>query len=236
MAPPPADKKTDKKPEKPPGWNFDWVEGVVLLIFLLAIASTLVPGIINFVKNGELTFFGLSSATVIEFFRSILPFLKVFGIALGAVLAYGTYHFNKKGDAVWLEEKIRVNSPTLQAKSEAVSPADIIPTRNLQQEKWERIVKNSESENASEWRLAIIEADILLDDLLSTLHLPGDTMGDKLKAVEKSDFTTIEYAWEAHKARNMVAHQGEEYLLNQRECRRIISLYEAVFREFHLIT
>ena len=60
-------------------------------------------------------------------------------------------------------------------------------------------------------------------------------MGEKLKAVEKSDFTTIESAWEAHKARNMIAHEGSDFLINQREIHRIISLYEAVFKEFYLI-
>jgi len=233
---PPADKKGDKKEEKPAGWNLDATEAIIVGIFFLAILSTVVPAIIHFIREGQIYFFGLSSAEVIEFFRSALPFLKLLGLVLGGLFAYGTYHFNNKGDAIWTEEKMRVNSPTVNKKGETVSIPEVVPAKNPQQEKWERIVKNSQSENSSDWRLAIIEADIMLDDLLEKLHLPGDTMGDKLKAIEKSDFNTIEYAWEAHKARNMIAHQGEEYLLNQRECRRIISLYEAVFREFHLIT
>jgi hypothetical protein len=81
----------------------------------------------------------------------------------------------------------------------------------------------------------VIEADIILDSLLEKLNLPGQTMGDKLKAVERSDFLTIDQAWEAHKARNNIAHQGGEFLFNQREARRIIALYGEVFKEFHLI-
>jgi transposase len=60
-------------------------------------------------------------------------------------------------------------------------------------------------------------------------------MGERMKAIEKSDFNTIDDAWEAHKARNNIAHQGGGFALNQREARRIISLYERVFREFQLI-
>ena len=67
------------------------------------------------------------------------------------------------------------------------------------------------------------------------LNLHGDTIGDKLKAVEKSDFLTIDNAWEAHKARNQIAHDGADFQLNQREAMRIISLYESVFREFQMI-
>ena len=109
------------------------------------------------------------------------------------------------------------------------------PAPNPMVTKWQKILTLSESQNQSDWRLAIIEADIILDELLQKLQLPGDTMGEKLKAVEKSDFTTIESAWEAHKARNMIAHNGSDFLINQREIRHIISLYEAVFKEFFLI-
>ena len=66
----------------------------------------------------------------------------------------------------------------------------------------------------------------MLDELLNKLQLPGDTTGEKLKAVEPSDFTTIESAWEAHKARNVIAHEGSNILFNQREALRIVSLYE----------
>ena len=141
-----------------------------------------------------------------------------------------TFVFTKKADAIWREEKAKVYPENIKAFSQSNAP-----TENPMTTRWEKIIKLSESPNQSDWRLSIIEADIILDELLRTLHLPGETMGDKLKAVEKSDFTTIELAWEAHKARNMIAHEGQNFLINQREIRRIISLYEAVFKEFFLI-
>lgn len=100
---------------------------------------------------------------------------------------------------------------------------------------WERITDNINTDNPSDWRLAILEADIILDELLTKIGTVGASMGDKLKQVEKSDFTTIESAWEAHKVRNMIAHEGQEFLLSKREAQRVIRLYEEVFREFHLI-
>jgi hypothetical protein len=106
------------------------------------------------------------------------------------------------------------------------------PTINPQ---WHKVLSHIESANPNDWRLAIIEADIMLDDLLDKLHLPGETMGDKLKAVEKSDFLTIDNAWEAHKIRNQVAHEGEKYILTQREALRVMLLYKSVFEEFQII-
>jgi hypothetical protein len=99
---------------------------------------------------------------------------------------------------------------------------------------WDRVILHVESHNESEWRLAVIEADIMLAELLDTMNLGGDSIGDKLKGVEKSDFNTLDLAWEAHKVRNQIAHDPS-FLLTQREARRVIALYEAVFKEFSFV-
>jgi len=220
----------DKKKEKPAGWDFDPIEGIVILLFLVAIFGTLVPIIWNYLTSGQLSFFGFKLAVIFVFFKSHAQFFKALGFVVAGVAAIGTFVFTKKADAVWREEKAKLYPDNIKTAS-----PDAEPAKNPMAEKWGKIIKLSNSENSSDWRLAVIEADIILDELLSKLQLPGETMGEKLQVVEKSDFTTIESAWEAHKARNMIAHEGSDFLINQREIRRIISLYEAVFKEFYLI-
>lgn len=104
------------------------------------------------------------------------------------------------------------------------------------QQRWQRILSQVDSGNDQGWRLAILEADILLNELLDTLGYKGETMADKMRAVGRGDFKTIDMAWEAHRARNRVAHEGSAHLLNEREVRRIIGLYERVFQEFDFLT
>ncbi|MDP3661359.1 MAG: hypothetical protein Q8R17_00665 [bacterium] len=101
--------------------------------------------------------------------------------------------------------------------------------------KWEKVQAHINSENAGDWRLAILEADILLDELLDALKYRGESIGEKLKKIEPSDFTTLNLAWEAHKIRNHIAHEGSEFLLSDREAKRVIKLYEEVFKEFQYI-
>lgn len=101
--------------------------------------------------------------------------------------------------------------------------------------KWEKVQEHINSANAGDWRLAILEADILLDELLDAMKYRGESIGEKLKKIEPSDFTTLPLAWEAHKIRNQVAHEGSEFLLSEPEARRVIKLYEAVFKEFQYI-
>ena len=101
--------------------------------------------------------------------------------------------------------------------------------------KWKIVQDHLASLDADKWKLAIIEADIILNDLLNTLSLPGEGIGEKLKAVEPSDFKTLQKAWEAHKIRNAIAHGDASFLLNEREAKRIIGLYRDVFDEFEMI-
>ena len=101
--------------------------------------------------------------------------------------------------------------------------------------RWERSLAHVQSEAPADWRLAILEADIMLAELLEKMGYIGENVGEKLKRIEKSDFNTIDDAWEAHKVRNLIAHHGSDYVLSKREAQRVIGLYANVFREFRYI-
>lgn len=101
--------------------------------------------------------------------------------------------------------------------------------------RWESVMRHIESSNQSDWKQAIIEADIILDELLTKMEYRGESVGEKLKRVEKSDFDSLDEAWEAHKMRNQIAHEGSDVSLSQYEAKRIINLYKKVFEEFYYI-
>lgn len=101
--------------------------------------------------------------------------------------------------------------------------------------RWGHIQSLAEGTNPSQWREAIIEADIMLDELLTKQGYPGDGVGEKLKAVDTKQLATLQNAWEAHKVRNQIAHQGSTFDLSAELTNRTIAHYEAVFREFKVI-
>ena len=101
--------------------------------------------------------------------------------------------------------------------------------------RWQHIQSLMASDSQSEWREAITEADILLEDMLTRQGYQGEGVGEKLKSVEPSDFSTLNDAWEAHKIRNQIAHEGSSFDLSETLARRTIARYEAVFREFKAI-
>lgn len=101
--------------------------------------------------------------------------------------------------------------------------------------RWEHIQSLIEGNSPSEWREAIIEADIMLDDVLAKEGYEGDGVGEKLKSADSDELKTLQNAWEAHKVRNQIAHQGSAYDLSDTVAQRTIAHYEAVFRELNVI-
>ncbi|MDD5165033.1 MAG: hypothetical protein PHG25_00620 [Candidatus Pacebacteria bacterium] len=102
-------------------------------------------------------------------------------------------------------------------------------------ERWERVQTHVSSENPSDWRQAILEADIMLEDVLTTLGYQGEGIGEKLKRVEKGDMHTLQDAWEAHLVRNKIAHEGSDFALTKYEAQHVIAQYKRVFEEFYYI-
>ncbi len=100
---------------------------------------------------------------------------------------------------------------------------------------WERIVTLANSPVESDWRRAILEADVMLGGVLTAQGYRGTSIGEMLKTANPIQFTTLDMAWAAHKIRNEVAHGGENFVLTERETRGTIDLYRQVFEEFNYL-
>jgi hypothetical protein len=109
------------------------------------------------------------------------------------------------------------------------------PGEEKENPRWQHIESLINGATASEWREAIIESDIMLDDILLRRGYIGDGVGEKLKSVEPKDMKTLQDAWEAHKVRNQIAHEGSAFDLTETLARRTIARYENVFRELKAI-
>ena len=88
------------------------------------------------------------------------------------------------------------------------------------------------SKSEALWRIGILEADNVLLEVLNEKGYQGDGVGEKLKA---ASFKTIDLAWDAHKLRNRIAHEGSDFELTEREAKRAFMLYESVLRDLKAI-
>ncbi len=157
-----------------------------------------------------------------QMWENILPVSTFFSLLFAAGIVYCIVRIRQ----IRAAERMKFAAAAHPIFSQDVSSAQL---------RWNKIMEQTNSEKEQDWRLAILEADIMLDELLDVQGYHGDSMGDKMKQVERGDWNTIDMAWEAHKVRNRIAHEGADMALSAREARRVIALYEQVFKEFHYI-
>ncbi|NCU28821.1 MAG: hypothetical protein EOM85_04085 [Candidatus Moranbacteria bacterium] len=101
--------------------------------------------------------------------------------------------------------------------------------------RWHYILNLVESLNSSDWRVAVIEADTMLEDILKDRGLTGESVGELLQEAKNGGYQYIDDAWAAHLVRNQIAHEGSDFAFNQAEARRTIKQFENFFESLGVI-
>ncbi len=168
-----------------------------------------------------------SFENIISFLGNLWTIYSVIAFILSALFIYGIiYSYIRVGQlSAEQEEKLR----------EAERMWKELNSGHIENERWQSVQNHIRSENPNDWKLAIIEADVLLERMLEQAGYAGTTIGDKLRSASTRSFATLEDAWQAHRVRNQIAHGGADFVLTQKVARETIVLYERVFREFSFI-
>ncbi len=101
---------------------------------------------------------------------------------------------------------------------------------NSRMKHWKEITTAIMSDQNQLWRLAIIDADTLLEDMIRGLGYTGQSFGEVLKTVPQST-PWIDAAWKVHYLRNTLAHEGSRYTLTHREAYQAYKIYEGILYE-----
>lgn len=110
-------------------------------------------------------------------------------------------------------------------------PALEVEARGIMVE-WQVVLNHINSENPAEWKLAILEADNMLDEILEDQGYVGETVAEKLKVMTPSRIASYEDIWEAHKVRNQIAHGGAiDMELTKKTARDTIAKFENAFKD-----
>lgn len=222
----------DKKPaEKKPAEAESFFAGLDAIDFLILLV------IVFMVGSGAYGFYFFEQGKTFlleaqSFFQSAAPLFVRISILFTILLITGIVYLVININKISAEENKKIYPQKV--------PAEVIPKAEELEAtpkngRWERVEKHMQSDNPGDWKLAILEADIMLGELLEKMNYHGESIGEMLKGVEKSDFGTLDSAWEAHKIRNSIAHEGADFLINRREADRVIALYRSVFMEFKYI-
>ncbi len=136
----------------------------------------------------------------------------------------------RKKEKEYIKQKIKEYAEKQKAKEEKT--AGVVRSKNP---RWEVVIEYLKSGSENDWKLGVMEADSMLDSLLDQLGFRGESLGEKLKFLNKEEFRNLNFAWEAHAVRNRIAHEGSDFILTQKEANRIVALYEMIFRDYDYI-
>lgn len=115
--------------------------------------------------------------------------------------------------------------------AEVTAPAG---QRGMLYGRWDTIRTRLDSPREADWKVALLEADALIDDALARAGFSGDTFGDRLTNMAPGALASLDGIWWAHKVRNRVAHE-QDYFLRYTEARQAFGYYEAALTELRLI-
>lgn len=169
----------------------------------------------------------ISSGGIIDFFSSLWS-IFVFLALLVSILLLALYTYA----SLWrwyyygqTDKELRENERLYQEQFKGAAKSSRL----------EDIDKNVVSDNPNDWKLAVIEADIILDGILKERGYGGSTLGERLRSVSPNQLASLQDAWEAHKTRNMIAHEGPDFVLTKRMAEETIVRYKRVFAEFGVL-
>lgn len=195
--------------------------GIVLLVY---VSTNITPITFSTVASGEapavllsLLLSKVDPVTIQNFFLSLHNTLAVLGILFLA----GSF---------WATLKIREIHHKEHEKYEPIHLEEVAAKEKFTQ--WQVILDHVNSESPAEWKLAILEADNILDEILEDQGYVGETVAEKLKTMSPTKIASYDDVWTAHKLRNQIAHGGAiDMDLSKKTARDTITKFEKAFKE-----
>lgn len=104
-------------------------------------------------------------------------------------------------------------------------------TPNARKETWGSVKRRLDSGSDDDWELAVVEADIIVENIMERIGFRGLTLGDKIKSIDERNFANLKNLWEAHTARIKIDIGGHDYKITKEEAKEALDKYEKALKE-----
>lgn len=98
---------------------------------------------------------------------------------------------------------------------------------------WDEIERLLGGPGEMSLKMAVLEADKLLDHVLKSMAMPGNTLGERLKFAAYK-YPKIRKVWWAHKLRNQLVHESSFYL-DPRMARRAVQTFKSTLKLLNVL-
>ncbi len=194
---------------------------LIIFGFLAASLFYFLTGLVSPIFNPVGLLFGIR-----QYFSPIiygnLWWLEMFSSALSALLLWGTVYII--GETKYLSIK-------REQYLEVLGKDYLSKDRSLRA--WKQILARLGSEDANNWRLAVLECDHVLNEILKMSGYLG-RMDEKLPKLTEEQLPNIEDVRRAHIIRDKISNDPA-YPITREETIEVVKIYEQSFRDLNLI-
>jgi hypothetical protein len=100
---------------------------------------------------------------------------------------------------------------------------------------WLAVEARLESDNVSHYKVAILEADHFIDNLLKESGFDGENMGERLANVHHGQLQSHAGLSEAHAVRNRIVNESA-FTLDRTQAQDLLAKYKALLVELELFS
>jgi hypothetical protein len=105
-------------------------------------------------------------------------------------------------------------------------------TRDDVARRWQEIERTAQSGTMGA-KMAIMEADKLLDGVLKSMSVPGETLGERLKFAGYK-YPELRHVWYAHKLRNQIVHETS-FEIGPRDAKSALQAFQKALKTLHVL-
>jgi len=166
------------------------------------------------------------TAGILSFYRS--PSFVVVEIIVGIYVLIVLI------DIVLLILQRKVGANWRQMRYGVDIPKEFVTGKSKMKIVWQNINKRLEGGNQAEYKVAIIEADNIIDDLLKRMGYKGANMAERIAGVPIGQLEFLGDIKEAHDIRNRIIHE-EDFVVDKEFAQEVLKKYEHLLRHFEVL-
>ena len=197
------------------------VLGIALFIY---VGNNITPLTADTISSGE------APSAIVSFLLDKVPLETIQDFFLSLRSTFAVLGVIFLAGAFWATLKIWEIHHIVHEKYAPIHLDEMAAKEKLSQ--WQVVLDHVNSESPAEWKIAILEADDILDEILEDQGYVGETVAEKLKTMSRTKIASYDDVWEAHKVRNEIAHGGAiEMDLSKKMARDTIAKFGNAFKE-----
>lgn len=154
--------------------------------------------------------------------KNIIFSVKLLVLSISGILVFFIVFFLVKTTYLWNFELYK------EAIRMSALPKGKIP------KKWQEILSRMEMPEESARKMAIVEADILVDGVLKTIGYSGETLSEKIEKITSAQLKTISDLQKAHNVRKNILYDPD-FNITPEAAKETIERYGKVLKEIDVL-